>query len=141
MFLQIPARYLQRFSQGLTHRVVEPGLDAEVEERDREAGHDDGGRDGDAAEQEHQPHMQPRSGGPAPALYPHPCQTAGQDRTQQQQDGQVGQHQAHANAGPPPQGGAAGEDDEGRQADHQCHRGQGQGHALAKHDVAQPAGE
>ena len=70
-----------------------------MKERNREAGDHDGGSHGHAAEQQHQPDMQPRSGGAAAALDPDPGQPAGQHGTKQQDRRKVGQHKADAHAG------------------------------------------
>ena len=65
--------------------VVEPGLDAQVEERRREHRHHDGRRDRNHAEHQHQADMQARPGGPAPPLHPNLGQPPGHHRAQQQQ--------------------------------------------------------
>ena len=96
MLLQIAARHLQRFIDRLPDRIVEPGLDAEMEEGHRETGDDDCRRHGHAAEEQHQPHVQPRTGGTTAALNPDPGQPPSQHGDQQQDRDQVGQHQADA---------------------------------------------
>ena len=137
MLLQVAARHLQRFEHRLPHRIVEPGLDAEMEERHREAGDHDGGRHRDATEQQHQAHMQARARGATPPFDPDPCQPPGQPDGQQQHGDQVGQHQPDAEIGHRDHRRAARQDDERRQRDGKCQRGQHQRGGLAQQDVGE----
>ena len=115
-----------------------------MEEGDSETRHQDGGRDGDAGEQQHEPDMQARTGGATAALHPDPGQTAGEHRAEQQQDREVGQHEADAGAGAGRQTerrGAACESEERCQSDRERDAGQHQRDDLAQQhigDQAQP---
>ena len=117
VFVQVAARDLQQLGHRLADRIVEPGLDAEMEERDGEARHQDGGRHRHAAEQQHQPDMQPRAGGTAAALHPHAGEAPGQHGDQQQYRREVGQQQTDADARLQAKWRATCQEDERRKAD------------------------
>ena len=66
-----------RILDGGADLVAEPGIDPEIEEQRGEDRHDDGGRDGDHAEQQHHAGMQPGARqAPAP-LHPESDQAPG----------------------------------------------------------------
>ena len=131
MFLQIRSGNLQGLRQRRPHGVIEPGLDAIVEERHREASHDDRRGHGDAAEQHDQPDMQLRTGGAAPPLHPHTRQPHRENSSQQQQQRQIGHQQRQADARLQPERRTACQDDKRRQSDRERERGQNQDRDLA----------
>ena len=98
MLVQVAAGDLQRLGHRLADRIVEPGLDAKMEEGDGEARHQDGRRHRHAAEQQHQPDVQPRAGGTAAAFHPDAGEAPGQHSDQQQYRREVAQQQADADA-------------------------------------------
>ncbi len=139
VLLQITARDLQRLGDRLADRIVEPGLDAEMEEGDGEARHQYRGRHRHTAEQQHQAYVQPRASGAAAAFHPDAGQPPGQHGDQQQHRREIGQHEAHADTGPQHERRATRQENEGRQPDRECQRRQHQRHRLAEQDVGDPA--
>ena len=138
MLLQIAARNLEQLVDRLAHRIIEPGLDAEMEEGDGKTGHHYGRRHRHATEQQNQPDMQARTGGTAAALDPHAGQACRQHRAEQQDRRKIAENEADPDARLQPERRAAGEEDERGETDAERGRGQHQGQRLAEKDVGDP---
>ena len=123
MFGEIALRDLVALVERGLHTLVEPSLDAEIEEDDGEDRDQDGRHGGDAAEQQHQPHMQPCPGGAAPVLQHHAGDTADQHDDQHQQRREIGHHHADGGAGMHVQLDPPGEHREGGDAEGERDRG------------------
>ena len=94
MLIEIPAGGDQGCLQRVAHAVTEPGLNAKIEEQRGESSDQQRRHCGHHAEQQHKPHMQPRSRRAAPAFQPHARQTGREGGNQQQQKRDIGQDHA-----------------------------------------------
>ncbi len=138
MLVEIAACHLERAVQCRAYRVVEPGLDAEMEEGDGEHRDQDRRGDRDATKQQDQAHVQPRSGRSAPPLHPYAREPAGEHCGQKQQDREIGEHQRRARAGLHAERHAARHDHERAEADREGEHDEGDRHRLAKQDRGDP---
>jgi hypothetical protein len=96
MLLQIGLGDDHRIRDRRIHPLAEPGIDPEVQEQGGEDRHDDRGRHGRDAEEQHHAGMQPGARQAPAALDPQGHQPAGEEDAEQQQDDQIDEKQDDA---------------------------------------------
>ena len=100
MLLQIGLGDDHRILDRRAHPLAEPGIDPQVQEQGGEDRHDDRGRHGRDAEEQHHAGMQPGPRQASAALDPQGHQPAGEEDAQQQQDDQIDEKQDDRRAAP-----------------------------------------